>query len=228
MESADTRSIFKDEATSALDTESERYVQDALDELMKLKGMTTVVIAHRLSTIKNADMICVVQDGRVVESGTHDELLVKESYYFKLVEAQRRSASCATAETSENSSETGDSSEHESAPESETGIPFDVDGGDDILIEFDDVHFEYPSRPDIPVLRGLNLQVKRGETLALVGPSGCGKSTVVQLIECFYRPSKGVIKFNGDDMVKLNVRWLRDQIGLVSQEPVSVWWPSKN
>jgi ATP-binding cassette subfamily B (MDR/TAP) protein 1 len=190
---------------------------------MKLKGMTTVVIAHRLSTIKNADMICVVQDGRIVESGTHDELLEKESYYYKLVEAQRRSTSGDTKETSENTAETGDSSEHESAPESEAEFPVQLEGGGDILIEFDDVHFEYPSRPDIPVLRGLNLKVKRGETLALVGPSGCGKSTVVQLIECFYRPSKGTIKFNGDNMAKLNVRWLRDQIGLVSQEPVSVW-----
>lgn len=192
---------------------------------MKLKGMTTVVIAHRLSTIKNADMICVVQDGKIVESGSHEELMEKNGSYFKLVEAQKRTVTGSPGETSENASETGDTSEHGSTRESEAEFPIIANIQDEILIEFDDVHFEYPSRPDIPVLRGLNLNVKRGETLALVGASGCGKSTVIQLIECFYRPSKGVIKYNGDDMVTLNVRWLRDQIGLVSQEPVSTTKP---
>lgn len=58
---------------------------------------------------------------------------------------------------------------------------------------FREVKFNYPTRPDIPVLQGLNLDVKKGQTLALVGPSGCGKSTVVQLLERFYDPMAGTV-----------------------------------
>ena len=78
--------LVLDEATSALDTESERLVQDALERLMKTR--TTVAIAHRLSTIKNADEICVLHEGKIVERGTHDELLNIDGYYKKLHEMQ--------------------------------------------------------------------------------------------------------------------------------------------
>ncbi len=78
--------LILDEATSALDTESERLVQDALERLMKTR--TTVAIAHRLSTIKNADEICVLHEGRIVERGTHDELLKTDGYYRKLHDMQ--------------------------------------------------------------------------------------------------------------------------------------------
>jgi subfamily B ATP-binding cassette protein MsbA len=79
--------LILDEATSALDTESEHLVQEAIDNLMR--NRTTLVIAHRLSTIKNADMICVMQDGRIVERGTHDELITLNRAYKRLVDMQK-------------------------------------------------------------------------------------------------------------------------------------------
>ncbi|MDL2223408.1 ABC transporter ATP-binding protein/permease [Bacteroidales bacterium OttesenSCG-928-M11] len=78
--------LILDEATSALDTESERLVQEALEKLMK--NRTTIVIAHRLSTIRKADMICVMHEGKIVERGTHHELLALDGYYSRLCEMQ--------------------------------------------------------------------------------------------------------------------------------------------
>ena len=84
--------LILDEATSALDSESETLVQQALDRLMK--GRTTLVIAHRLSTIRRADMICVLNQGRIVERGTHDQLISPEAkgFYRRLVEMQQLNA----------------------------------------------------------------------------------------------------------------------------------------
>ena len=79
--------LILDEATSALDTESEKLVQEALENLMK--DRTTLVVAHRLSTIRNADLICVLHGGQIVEQGTHDELLAKNGYYRRLIEMQQ-------------------------------------------------------------------------------------------------------------------------------------------
>lgn len=79
--------LILDEATSALDTESERQVQEALERLMKTR--TTVAIAHRLSTIRNADEICVIHEGQIVERGTHDELIARNGYYKKLSDMQK-------------------------------------------------------------------------------------------------------------------------------------------
>ncbi|MBR1785818.1 MAG: ABC transporter ATP-binding protein [Paludibacteraceae bacterium] len=79
--------LILDEATSALDTENEKLVQQALEKLMH--NRTTLVIAHRLSTIKNADLICVLHDGKIVEQGTHEQLLELKGYYYKLLQMQQ-------------------------------------------------------------------------------------------------------------------------------------------
>uniref|UniRef100_A0A6Q2ZJP2 ABC-type xenobiotic transporter n=1 Tax=Esox lucius TaxID=8010 RepID=A0A6Q2ZJP2_ESOLU len=84
-------------------------------------------------------------------------------------------------------------------------------------IEFKDIHFNYPSRKEV---KGVNLTVPRGKTIALVGASGCGKSTTIQLLQRFYDPDLGQITLDGHDIRTLNVKWLRENIGIVSQEPV--------
>ncbi|KAL1916375.1 uncharacterized protein VTP21DRAFT_5566 [Calcarisporiella thermophila] len=88
------------------------------------------------------------------------------------------------------------------------------------VITFCDVRFSYPSRPNVYVLNGVNLQIPSGKTVALVGASGSGKSTLIQLVQRFYDPSMGRILFDGVDLRDLDVKWLRNQIGVVGQEPV--------
>ncbi|XP_074721099.1 phosphatidylcholine translocator ABCB4-like [Strix uralensis] len=100
---------------------------------------------------------------------------------------------------------------------SEEGEKPKIFGGN---ITFNDVTFNYPTRPEAKVLRGLNLKVEKGQTLALVGSSGCGKSTVVQLLERFYDPLSGEMLLDGQNAKTLNIQWLRAQIGIVSQEPI--------
>lgn len=87
-------------------------------------------------------------------------------------------------------------------------------------IEAIGLHFAYPSRPDAPILNGYNVKISSGQTVAFVGASGGGKSTLIALLERFYDPTEGTILLDGRDIKDLNVRWLRSQIGLVSQEPV--------
>lgn len=88
------------------------------------------------------------------------------------------------------------------------------------LVTFEDVHFRYPARADVQILNGLTLTVKPGQSAALVGPSGCGKSTTIQLLQRFYDADQGVVTLDGCDIRKLNLAWLRRQIGVVSQDPV--------
>lgn len=96
------------------------------------------------------------------------------------------------------------------------GDPFKYVEG---TIEFRDVHFRYPTRPDQPVLRGLNLTVKPGQYVALVGASGCGKSTTIALLERFYDPVAGGVYVDGKDISGLNLKDYRNFLALVSQEP---------
>lgn len=87
-------------------------------------------------------------------------------------------------------------------------------------IRFENVKHVYPSRPDVTVLKNMTLECRPGTVTALVGPSGSGKSTAVGLIERFYLPVSGTVTLDGHDLQTLNLRWLRRQIALVSQEPV--------
>ncbi|KAI9197883.1 hypothetical protein LWI28_006057 [Acer negundo] len=87
-------------------------------------------------------------------------------------------------------------------------------------IELKDIHFSYPARPDVQIFSGFSLCVPSGTTTALVGQSGSGKSTVVSLLERFYDPDSGEVLIDGVDIKKLQLRWIREKIGLVSQEPV--------
>ncbi|XP_068092078.1 ATP-binding cassette sub-family B member 5-like isoform X1 [Hyperolius riggenbachi] len=95
-------------------------------------------------------------------------------------------------------------------------------------VEFKNIHFSYPSRPTVQILKGLNLKVKSGQTVALVGQSGCGKSTTVQLLQRLYDPQEGEILVDGHDIRSLNVRHYRELIGVVSQEPVLFGTTIKN
>ncbi|KAI3748433.1 hypothetical protein L6452_11495 [Arctium lappa] len=98
----------------------------------------------------------------------------------------------------------------------ESGLELDSVSG---LVELKNVTFSYPSRPDVKILNNFTLSVPAGKTIALVGSSGSGKSTVVSLIERFYDPTSGQVMLDGHDIKGLKLRWLRQQIGLVSQEP---------
>jgi ATP-binding cassette, subfamily B (MDR/TAP), member 1 len=172
--------LILDEATSALDSESELVVQDALDNILASKKITTVIIAHRLSTIRNADKINVLVGGEIKESGTHNELMAKEDgYYLKLVLKQdgpgnRTSMVASSSFKSE-----------ENLTQLDVDKPMidvvDIDSAT-AHITFNDVVFSYPTRQSKIILNGFNLKIYKGQTVALCGPSGGGEyifSTVV-------------------------------------------------
>nr|QVT92287.1 ABC transporter [Salvia miltiorrhiza] len=102
-------------------------------------------------------------------------------------------------------------------PSDESGTKLDVVKGD---IELKHVSFKYPTRPDVHIFRDLSLTIHGGKTVALVGESGSGKSTVISLLQRFYDPDSGHITLDGMEIRKLQLKWLRQQMGLVSQEPV--------
>nr|KYP57752.1 ABC transporter B family member 4 [Cajanus cajan] len=102
-------------------------------------------------------------------------------------------------------------------PSDESGMTLPEVKGD---IEFHHVAFKYPTRPNAPVFRDLSLTIHAGKTVALVGESGSGKSTVISLLQRFYEPDSGQITLDGAEIQKLQLKWFRQQMGLVSQEPV--------
>ncbi|WCJ22613.1 ABC transporter B family member 11 [Euphorbia peplus] len=102
-------------------------------------------------------------------------------------------------------------------PGDESGLTSENMRGD---IEFEHVSFKYPSRPDIQIFQDLSLTIHSGKTVALVGKSGSGKSTIISLLQRFYDPNSGHITLDGVEIQKFQLRWLRQQMGLVSQEPV--------
>ncbi|KAL7530590.1 LOW QUALITY PROTEIN: hypothetical protein ACHAXR_003577, partial [Thalassiosira sp. AJA248-18] len=184
--------------------------------------MTTLVVAHRLSTIRNADMIAVVDKGKIAETGTHDELMaIDGGGYQALVQAQQSSPSDTISNNGTSSHGDADATTKDGDRRTSVFAPKDLaslaDPGNEIVLN--DVHFHYPTRAETKIFRGVNLAVKKGETLALVGPSGQGKSTIMQLIERYYDPTAGTIEFEGLDVKELNIKYYRDQISLVSQEP---------
>jgi ATP-binding cassette subfamily B (MDR/TAP) protein 1 len=155
--------MLLDEATSALDSESELVVQEALDNVLATQKRTTVIIAHRLSTIRNADIIAVVQGGKIVETGTHDELMVAETgYYRNLVEKQN-----STANRSDSFMSSAGSSGDWGALASDS---VKMSAESETVLNFRDITFSYPTRPNKFVLKKFNLAINRGETVALVGP----------------------------------------------------------
>lgn len=213
-----------DEATSALDSESELYVQHALDNILGQGSMTAVIVAHRLSTIRNADLIYVISGGGVVESGSHEELMDSEvGHYRNLVEKQEGTGDMERHQSDASlSSMASGARALDNQASSEFLTDNEGEGSASIvpLLEFRKVQFSYPSRPNKQILRKFNLSILPGETLALVGPSGQGKSTTVGLIERFYDPDDGLVLFKGHDIKTLNASWYRDQIGYVGQEPI--------
>ena len=160
---------------NSLDSESELVVQEALDNVVAEHKRTTIVIAHRLSTIRNADVIYVIVGGKVVEQGTHDDLIAKDNgAYRSLVDSQERRTSVRNTPGTSRESSYADLTDLEEAMSIEVSqLALEVNVTPHF--RFKDVVFAYPTRPKKPVLDGFNLEVKRGETIALVGPSGGGE-----------------------------------------------------
>ncbi|XP_016452033.1 ABC transporter B family member 11 isoform X1 [Nicotiana tabacum] len=159
----------------------------------------------------------LVQDGKIATSDTFRVFLAvyltamvisQSSFFFNDLKKAKGAAASIIAILDRKSKI--DSS-------NEDGLTLDQSKG---VIEFKEVCFAYPTRPNIQVLHGFNLTILSGQTIALVGESGCGKSTVISLLQRYYDFNSGRIMLDGIDITNFNLKWLRHQMGLVSQEPV--------
>ncbi|KAK9987273.1 hypothetical protein SO802_032224 [Lithocarpus litseifolius] len=159
---------------------------------------------------------CLVQDGKTTFTSvfkvyfaltTAASALSKSSSFFKDFRRAKTAAASIFAIIDRKS---------KIDPSDESGMTLDNIKGE---IKLCHVSFKYPSRPDIQIFKDLNLTIRAGKTIALVGESGSGKSTVISLLERFYDPDSGHIILDGIDIQKLQLKWLRQQMGLVSQEP---------
>ncbi|CAF3857358.1 unnamed protein product, partial [Rotaria sp. Silwood1] len=229
--------LLLDEATSALDNVSEKIVQEALDRACK--GRTTIVIAHRLATIQNAHQIYVLDNGNVIEQGTHETLMAKGGKYQEMVKCQQMEKIDYDKDDSmiiQKAIEEDEKTKRTATSVSAARMFFDlfdrkpvIDNtstkGQELVdfrgeLQFDQVKFVYPSRSKSVILDKFQFHVKPSQRVALVGTSGCGKSTIIQLLERFYDVTSGQILLDGIDIRQLNLHWIRSQFGLVSQEPV--------
>lgn len=153
---------------TALDSENEYEVQRAIDGLVASKERTTIVIAHRLSTIRNADVIAVMNDKKIVEIGTHTQLTQQESsLYNEMIKSQYMKHEKKLEVEPPFTFDDKSHSEKQVEVSSDTNAStFDTNG----QLVFRDVSFAYPSRPDRRVLHNVNLTIRKGETIGVVGP----------------------------------------------------------
>ena len=144
-------------------------MQDALDNVLSHRNLTTVIIAHRLSTIRNADIIAVIVKGKIVETGTHEELMAAETgYYRNLVEKQEGGGDKSSLSSSRNTSSSSLAQMDEEGNPVDAGLLSSASGVPHL--QFKDVTFAYPTRPKKKIFDGFNLSINKGETVALVGP----------------------------------------------------------
>nr|CAB3478026.1 unnamed protein product [Digitaria exilis] len=203
----DPKILLLDEATSALDVESERIVQEALNRIMVER--TTLVVAHRLSTFVRQGKTTFPDVFKVFFALVLATIGVSQASALASDATKARDSAISIFSILDRKSKIDSSSDDGMVPENVTGN-----------IDFNNVSFKYPSRPDVQIFSDFTLHIPSGKTVALVGESGSGKSTIIALLERFYDPDSGGISLDGVEIKSLKVSWLRDQMGLVGQEPV--------
>jgi len=172
--------LLLDEATSALDSESELVVQEALDKLLEGGKRTTIVVAHRLTTIRKADKIAYVANGRVLEYGSHEELMTSTKGYYRSLVQEQYGVHNPTKSPNIFAVDSSKSLEHAAG----VATTNEVDSSSDVVINFRSVLFSYPTRPAKVILANFSLAVKRGETVALVGMDMDDYEPLVESFPC--------------------------------------------
>ncbi|CAL4961915.1 unnamed protein product [Urochloa decumbens] len=216
----DPKILLLDEATSALDVESERIVQEALNRIMVER--TTLVVAHRLSTVRNLDCITIVRQGKMVEQDWRLALII--TCVIPLVGVQGYAQVKFLKGFSEDAKEM-----YEHASQVTTDAVFfalvlaSIGVSQTSALASDATKARNSAISIFSILdrkSKIDSSSDDGMTLALVGESSSGKSTIIALLERFYDPDSGRISLDGVEIKSLKVSWLRDQMGLVGQEPV--------